>query len=259
RDPRGPDGAGHRPAHHRSLLRSDPHRQDRSLERPDGDVRARALLQGDLRRGPRDGGQRGRHGGRGRRQRSGRPRGGSRRPNRPRLHRRRRLPGASGRRPTSGRRRPGGAVSQRKKFVAGNWKMHTTLAEGRELARAIRAEVENVEGVRIAVIPPFTSVAAVAEVLRGSRIEVGGQDLHWEEKGAFTGEVSAPMLRDAGATVVLAGHSERRQYFGETDELANRKVRAALAAGLSPVPCGGATLDERDAGRTLDGVGRPVR
>jgi len=150
-------------------------------------------------------------------------------------------------------------VSQRKKFVAGNWKMHTTLAEGRELARAIRAEVENVEGVRIAVIPPFTSVAAVAEVLRGSRIEVGGQDLHWEEKGAFTGEVSAPMLRDAGATVVLVGHSERRQYFGETDESANRKVRAALAAGLSPVLCVGETLDERDAGRTLDVVGRQVR
>lgn len=150
-------------------------------------------------------------------------------------------------------------MSQRKKFVAGNWKMHTTLAEGRELARAIRAEVENVEGVRIAVIPPFTSVAAVAEVLRGSRIEVGGQDLHWEEKGAFTGEVSAPMLRDAGATVVLVGHSERRQYFGETDELANRKVRAALAAGLSPVLCVGETLDERDAGRTLDVVGRQVR
>ncbi|MFO7157125.1 MAG: triose-phosphate isomerase [Pseudomonadota bacterium] len=150
-------------------------------------------------------------------------------------------------------------MSQRKKFVAGNWKMHTTLAEGRELARAIRAEVENVEGVRIAVIPPFTSVAAVAEVLRGSRIEVGGQDLHWEEKGAFTGEVSAPMLRDAGATVVLVGHSERRQYFGETDESANRKVRAALAAGLSPVLCVGETLDERDAGRTLDVVGRQVR
>src|SRR5690606_28721419 len=145
------------------------------------------------------------------------------------------------------------------KFVAGNWKMHTTLAEGRELARAIRAEVENVEGVRIAVIPPFTSVAAAAEVLRGSRIEVGGQDLHWEEKGAFTGEVSAPMLRDAGATVVLVGHSERRQYFGETDESANRKVRAALAAGLSPVLCVGETLDERDAGRTLDVVGRQVR
>jgi len=150
-------------------------------------------------------------------------------------------------------------VSPRRKFVAGNWKMHTTIAEGRELARAIRAQLEGVEGVRIAVIPPFTSVAAVAEVLRSSRIEVGGQDLHWEEKGAFTGEVSGPMLRDAGASLVLVGHSERRQYFGETDESANRKVRAALATGLSPVLCVGETLAERDGGRTLEVVGRQVR
>lgn len=150
-------------------------------------------------------------------------------------------------------------MSQRSKFVAGNWKMHNTLGEATALARALRADLESVEGVRIALIPPFTSVAAVAEALRGSRIETGGQDLHWEEKGAFTGEISGAMLRDAGASVVLVGHSERRQLFGETDEATNKKVRAALGAGLTPILCVGETLEERDAGKTLDVVGRQVR
>jgi triosephosphate isomerase len=150
-------------------------------------------------------------------------------------------------------------VSQRSKFVAGNWKMHNTLAEATALAKAVRAELDALEGVRIALVPPFTSVAAVAEALRGSRIETGGQDLHWEEKGAFTGEISGAMLRDAGASCVLVGHSERRQLFGETDEATNKKVRAALAAGLTPILCVGETLEERDAGETLDVVGRQVR
>ncbi|HLV60608.1 MAG TPA: triose-phosphate isomerase [Fredinandcohnia sp.] len=150
-------------------------------------------------------------------------------------------------------------MSARRKFVAGNWKMHKTLEEARRLAADLRRELDGVEGVRVAVIPPFTSIAAVAEALRGSPIEVGGQDLHWETQGAFTGEVSGPMLRDAGAGLVLVGHSERRHLFGETDETANRKVRAALDAGLSPILCVGETLEERDAGRTLEVVGSQVR
>lgn len=150
-------------------------------------------------------------------------------------------------------------MSSRTKFVAGNWKMHMTLGEGTKLARALRSELEGVQGVRVALIPPFTAVAAVAQAVEGSPILTGGQNLHWEEKGAFTGEISAGMLKDAGASCVLVGHSERRQLFGETNATTNKKVRAALAAGLEPILCVGETLEERDAGRTLEVVDAQVR
>lgn len=149
-------------------------------------------------------------------------------------------------------------MSQRRKFLAGNWKMHMTREEGRALATALR-EAAQADGPRICLFPPFTAVATVADAVRGSGIEVGGQNLHWEAKGAFTGEISAAMLVEAGASCVLVGHSERRQFFGETDETANRKVRAALEAGLTPILCVGETLEQRDAGDTLAVVGGQVR
>jgi triosephosphate isomerase len=148
----------------------------------------------------------------------------------------------------------------RKKFVCGNWKMHKTAPEARALARELRAALEPLAGaVDVAVAPPYTALAAVAAELAGSAVGLGAQDLHWEVQGAFTGEVSAPMLADAGCRYVLVGHSERRQLFGETDESVRKKARAALAAGLHPIVCVGETLPEREGGRTLEVVGRQVR
>ncbi len=150
-------------------------------------------------------------------------------------------------------------TTQRKKFVAGNWKMHKTVAEVVALVRELRDLVGGIEGVRVAVAPPFTAVHAVAQLLTGSRIEVAGQNVHWEAQGAFTGEVSCGMLAEAGATCVIIGHSERRQFFGETDATVNKRTKAALAAKLTPIVCVGELLEEREAGRTMDVVGRQVR
>jgi triosephosphate isomerase len=148
----------------------------------------------------------------------------------------------------------------RKKFVCGNWKMHRTAAEARTLAREVRAAAEPLaDRVDVAIAPPFTALFAAAAELAGSRIGLGAQNLHWESQGAFTGEVSAPMLVDAGCRYVLCGHSERRQLFGDTDEAVQKKTRAALAVGLHPIVCVGETLPERESGRTLDVVGRQVR
>jgi len=148
----------------------------------------------------------------------------------------------------------------RKKFVCGNWKMHRTVAEARTLAREVRAAAEPLaDRVDVAIAPPFTALLAAAEELAGSRIGLGAQNLHWESQGAFTGEVSAPMLVDAGCRYVLCGHSERRQLFGDTDEAVQKKTRAALAAGLHPIICVGETLPERESNRTLEVVGRQVR
>lgn len=150
-------------------------------------------------------------------------------------------------------------AAKRTPFVAGNWKMHRTVAEALELVGALRDRIGSMEGVRVAVAPPFTAIHPVAQALRGSRIEVAGQNVHWEKQGAFTGEISCGMLVEAGATCVIVGHSERRQYFGETDETVNRRARAALEAGLTPIVCVGETLEEREANRTLEVVGRQVR
>src|SRR5512147_7853 len=122
-------------------------------------------------------------------------------------------------------------------FVVGNWKMHGTAAEARTLAQAIREGVKRPRGVEVAVCPPFTALAAVAEVLAGSPVMLGAQNCHWEDKGAFTGEISAPMLTELGCRLVLAGHSERRHVFHETDEEINRRVAAALRHGIQPVLC----------------------
>ncbi len=144
-------------------------------------------------------------------------------------------------------------------LLAGNWKMHGTQQEAVALAAGIKAGVAFVSGREVLVAPPFTALEPVAAVLRGSRVLLSGQNLHWEAKGAFTGEVSAPMLRGAGCTHVIIGHSERRQYFGETDETVAKKVASAQTYGLVPIVCIGETLKEREAGRTLEVVERQLQ
>jgi triosephosphate isomerase (TIM) len=145
----------------------------------------------------------------------------------------------------------------RRKFICGNWKMHKTSAEAVQLARELREKVK--AGPQVAVAPPFTALAAVKEALRGSAIQLFAQNCHHEKQGAFTGEVSAPMLAEIGCDGVILGHSERRQYFGETDEGVSRKLRAALEANLQPIVCVGETLQERDSNRTWEVVSRQVR
>jgi triosephosphate isomerase len=146
----------------------------------------------------------------------------------------------------------------RKKFVCGNWKMFKTRAEAQELVRALAPLVAG-ERVQVAVAPPFTALAAAAEALAGTRIELAAQNCHWEAQGAFTGEVSPKMLSDACVTHCIVGHSERRQLFGETDEGVRKKTVALLGAGLLPIVCVGETLAEREAGKTLEVVARQVR
>ncbi len=144
-------------------------------------------------------------------------------------------------------------------LIVGNWKMHGLRDEARALARAVHEGVRNLHGREVGIAPPFTALATVAEALAGSAVLLGAQNMHWEERGAFTGEISPLMLRDAGCRFVILGHSERRQYFGEDDASVHRKVRAALAHELAPIVCVGETLSEREAGQTLDVVGRQVR
>jgi len=147
-------------------------------------------------------------------------------------------------------------MSARHPLVAGNWKMNLTVPEARALAGQVVEAAGRLAGVKFILAPPFTALAAVAEVLEGSPVGLAAQNLHWEDKGAFTGEVSGPMLTDAGCLYVLVGHSERRQYFAETDETVGRKVRAALRHGLSPILCVGEPLAIREDGRTLPFIER---
>jgi triosephosphate isomerase len=135
--------------------------------------------------------------------------------------------------------------------------MHKTSAEAVQLVRELREKVKT--GAQVAVAPPFTALAAVKQALQGSAIQLFAQNCHHEKQGAFTGEVSAPMLAEIGCDGVILGHSERRQYFGETDEIVNRKLRAALEAKLHPIVCVGETLQDRDSNRTWEVVSRQVR
>ena len=139
-------------------------------------------------------------------------------------------------------------------FVVGNWKLHKTIGEATALVTELKNQLGAVKGVTVGVAPPFTAIAAVAKRLEGSSIATCSQDCFWETKGAFTGEVSAAMLADAGATWTIVGHSERRAMFGDTNEGVGKKAAAALAGGLGVIACVGEQLAERDAGRTLEVV-----
>ncbi len=137
----------------------------------------------------------------------------------------------------------------RKAVIAGNWKMHKTIGEARLLARAVKAGAADVSQCEVVMAPPFTALATVAEEIRGTSLVLAAQNVHWETKGAFTGEISIPMLKEIGCGMVIIGHSERRQYFGETDASVNRRVRAVLESELEPIVCIGETLTEREAGK----------
>jgi len=139
----------------------------------------------------------------------------------------------------------------RKPFLAANWKMFKTVDETVAYLREFCALTAGVTGVEIVVAPPFTALRAAADATEGSNVGVAAQDCYWEREGAFTGEVSTAMIKDAGAGYVIIGHSERRRLFGDTDEWVNRKLGAVLASDLTPIVCIGETLEERDANRTL--------
>lgn len=141
----------------------------------------------------------------------------------------------------------------RKTFIAGNWKMNTTLDDAVELAKSVVDTVGSITEVDIAICPPYVSLSSVYEVIKGSNIKLGAQDVHWEKQGAYTGKICCGMLKSVGVTYVIIGHSEQRTYFHETDETVNKKAKAALADGLLPIVCIGETLDERKNG-TMEAV-----
>ncbi len=144
-------------------------------------------------------------------------------------------------------------------FIAGNWKMFKTVQEATFYAKELRSLVKDIHDVSIAIAPPYTAIHAFAEAARNSNILVSAQNMSWEREGAFTGEISAPMIKEAGAEYVIIGHSERRTLFGETDVTVNRKVLAALAASLVPIVCIGETLEQRDRNETLDVIDRQMK
>jgi triosephosphate isomerase len=144
-------------------------------------------------------------------------------------------------------------------LIAGNFKMFKTVAETAAYVNELRSLVKDVSDVDIVIAPPFTAIAAAAEAVKGSSIGVSAQDLHWEREGAFTGEVSAGMLREAGARYAIVGHSERRTLFGETNGSVNKKMHAALTAGLVPIVCIGETLEQRDRNETLAVLDRQIK
>ena len=147
----------------------------------------------------------------------------------------------------------------RRPIIAGNWKMNNTIAAGTALIKALAPLVKDVKDVDIVACPTATALAAVADAARGTNIHIGAQNVHWEAKGAYTGEISTKMLTEIGVEYVILGHSERRDYFGETDEGVNKRAKAAFAAGLTPIICCGESLEIREAGTYLDHVANQIK
>jgi triosephosphate isomerase len=143
--------------------------------------------------------------------------------------------------------------------MAGNWKMFKTIPEALELVNGLKKNCGDVTDREILVCPPFTALYAVAQAVKGSVIKVGAQNHYWEAKGAFTGEVAPGMIKDAGCTYAIVGHSERRQYFGETDATVNKRTKAAFGVGLIPVVCVGETLSERESNQTFKVIEKQIR
>ena len=146
----------------------------------------------------------------------------------------------------------------RKAIIAGNWKMNMTVSEAKELVEGLKPLVKDA-ACDVVVCPTFVCLPAVKEAIAGTNIHIGAQNMHWEEKGAFTGEISPVMLKELGIEYVIIGHSERRQYFAETDETVNKKIKSALAHGLKPIVCVGETLEQREEGITNDFVSGQVK
>ncbi len=149
--------------------------------------------------------------------------------------------------------------NNRKPFIAGNWKMFKTIPEAVETVKAIKEASHSLAEAELVVIPPFTALNEAKKILASSSVRLGAQNLFWEEKGAFTGEVSPLMLKDAGCEFVVIGHSERREHFGETDETVNKKLKAALRHQLIPIMCIGESLEEREKGKTIEKVEGQLR
>ena len=145
-------------------------------------------------------------------------------------------------------------ISNQKPFISGNWKMYKTIPEALELVKAIKGASPELTEAELVVIPPFTILSEVAKIIEGTSVQLGAQNVFWEEKGAFTGEISPFMLKDAGCQYAVIGHSERRQYFGETNETVNRKIKAVLAYELIPIMCIGESLEEREKEKTIEKV-----
>ncbi len=151
------------------------------------------------------------------------------------------------------------SVRKRRKVIAGNWKMNMTPSSAKELAKNIYEQIKGKRGCDVVICVPFVDIPAVAQAVKGTMIKLGAQNVHYEEKGAYTGEVSAEMLKECGVQYVIVGHSERRQYFGETDETVNKRAKAALNAGLTAIICVGEQLWERECGITAEVVSRQTK
>ena len=150
-------------------------------------------------------------------------------------------------------------MEDRRPLIAGNWKMYKTPEEAAETARELVERVTGVTDVDIMIAPTYTALEPVFKAIKNSPVALGAQNLFWENEGAYTGEISAPMLKSVGCQYAIIGHSERRQYFGETDETVNKKIQAAIQVGLKPVFCVGETEKERDSGQTLSVLDKQVK
>ncbi len=148
---------------------------------------------------------------------------------------------------------------ERRPLIAGNWKMHTNVQQAQQLALEVVRAISGVNDRDVMVAPPFTALTAVGAILAKTGVFLGAQNVHWETKGAFTGEISGPMLWDVGCAMAIVGHSERRHVFGETDAMVNKRVKGAMGAGLVPVFCIGETIEERKAGKALEVLEGQVR